>query len=137
MYTPDYKMVGDNQYVGIIKENNKTIMMSNTKKKSATDALRHAEAYIHEHYMHELNDKTLKCKYSCIIFMMLTVFVFLRNLLIPTVTNVVVILSAVAGSVMAVISACFGVLWWSSYCEYRTLVESYEVIQPNFFDREK
>ena len=135
MYTPDYKMVGDNQYVGIIKEKNKTIMMSNVKKKSATEALRHAEAYIHEHYMHELNDKALKCKYSCIIFVLLTVFVFLRSLLIPVVTNVVVVLSAVAGSVLAVISACFGVLWWTSYYEYRTLVESYDVLPPSFFDK--
>ena len=135
MYTPDYKMVGDNQYVGIIKENNKTIMMSNAKKKSATEALRHAEAYIHEHYMHEMNDKMQRCKYSCILFVALTVFVFLRSLLIPTVTNVVVILSAVAGSVLAVISACFGVLWWTSYYEYRTLVESYDVLPPSFFDR--
>ena len=135
MYTPDYKMVGDNQYVGIIKENNKTIMMGNAKKKSATEALRHAEAYIHEHYMHELNDKILKCKYSCIIFVMLTVFMFLRSLLIPTVTNVVIVLSAVAGVALAVISACFGVLWWTSYYEYRTLVESYDFIPQNFFDR--
>lgn len=135
MYTPDYKMVGDNQNVGIIKENNKTIMMGNAKKKSATEALRHAEAYIHEHYMHELNDKILKCKYSCIIFVMLTVFMFLRSLLIPTVTNVVIVLSAVAGVALAVISACFGVLWWTSYYEYRTLVESYDFIPQNFFDR--
>lgn len=135
MYTPDYKMVGDNQYVGIIKENNKTIMMSNAKKKSAIEALRHAEAYIHEHYMHEMNDKMLRCKYSCIIFMMLTIFVFLRSLLIPVVTNVVIVLSAVAGSVLAVISACFGVLWWTSCYEYRTLVESYDIIPPSFFDK--
>ena len=135
MYTPDYKMVGDNQYVGIIKENNKTIMMSNAKKKSATEALRHAEAYIHEHYMHEMNDKMLRCKYSCIIFVVLTVFVFLRSLLIPTVTDVVIVLSAVAGVALAVISAYFGVLWWTSYYEYRTLVESYDVLPPSFFDR--
>ena len=135
MYTPDYKMVGDNRYVGIIKENNKTIMMSNVKKKSATEALRHAEAYIHEHYMHEMNDKALKCKYSCIIFVMLTVFMLLRSLLIPTVTDVVIVLSAVAGVALAVISACFGVLWWTSYYEYRTLIESYDVLPPSFFDR--
>ena len=135
MYTPDYKMVGDNQYVGIIKENNKTIMMSNAKKKSATEALRHAEAYIHEHYMHEMNDKMLRCKYSCILFVALTVFVFLRSLLIPVVTNVVVVLSAVAGSVLALISACFGVLWWTSYYECRTLVESYDIIPQSFFDK--
>ena len=135
MYTPGYKRVGDNGYVGVIKENKETVLVGTVVKKSSVDALRHAEAYIHEHYMHEMNDKMLKCKYSCIIFVMLTVFVFLRSLLIPVVTNVVVVLSAVAGSVLAVISACFGVLWWTSYYEYRTLVESYDVLPPSFFDK--
>ena len=137
MYTPDYKMVGDGKYVGAIKENNKVILISNEKKNSAADALRHAEEYIREYYLQERKNKVMNYRALFWVAVMLTVFLFFVNAATPKLTEIGMILSVLPCVVSVISCMCFGIMWSVAYQQYNDIIDSFDSVVANYFENKK
>ena len=137
MYTPSYKRVGDNGYVGVIKENKETVLVGTVVKKSVTDAIRHAEAYIHEHYMHQIKDRMQQHKGCFVVFAVMTILLFVKLVTAPKLSSVAVLLPILLCAGLFLVSVYCGIMWLVASCEYKEVVDSFEPVPLNFFAKRK
>ena len=137
MYTPSYKRVGDNGYVGVIKENKETVLVGTVVKKSITDALRHAEAYIHEYYMHQIKDRMQKYRGCFVVFSVMTIMLFVKLVTAPKLTSVAVLLPMLLCAGLFFVSIYCGIVWLFASFEYKEIIESFDPVPPNFFSKGK